>query len=363
MEQKKDHFFKMTSGLRVEQRIKLNGLASDTDYSYIDFAGKDKIANGSFKTAPNFQEPGVFKLVFGSCMHKIGVYNPNLVSQILKRKPHAMALIGDIAVDGRENKINLHRADYFLRDVSTAWKRLAANVPLYTSWDDHVYLNNDLNGIPYSFTNTDRQNLRAVWQQNWNNPENEKEGIFFNTRIGPVELIMLVTHSCHTNEKRVEYVSYLGHEQFNWIEVTLKKPTASFNVTSSGIMWSDYISKGKDSWGTWDTIARKEIFDFIEQEDISGVLLVSGDRHRVRAFKIPVTPEFTLYKLEAASLSGVPGPNTMANETRNQLFGYAGDDLVAFGEFTSDSRAEKPTIVFRLISQSGNILGEHKLAY
>jgi len=356
-------FFQNDNRAGIEQTIKLNGLASDANYNYVVFFGKDKITEGSFKTAPNFQESGMFKLAFGSCMHKIGVHNPNLVNQILKRKPHAMALIGDIAVDDRENNINMHRADYLLRDVSPAWQRFAANVPLYTTWDDHDYLNNDLNGIPDGFTKNDRQNLRAVWQQNWNNPENEKDGIFFNTRIGPVELIMLDTRSCRTNEKRGEYGSYLGLEQLNWLKEKLLQSTAPYKVISSGTMWSDYISNGKDSWGTWDTLARHEIFHLIEKENIPGVLLISGDRHGARAFKIPVTPEFSLYEFEAASLGGVPGPNAIAKNAENQLFGYEGEDIVAFGEFSFDTRSEKPLLVFKLIDQYGKILEEKTLFY
>ncbi len=343
------------------QRIKLDGLGADTDYKYLVFAGKDKIAEGSFRTAPGYRENGLFKLTFGSCMHKIGVHNPNLVNQILKRKPHAMALLGDIAVDDRENNFNLHRADYLLRDVSPAWRRLAANVPLYTSWDDHDYLNNDLSGIPDGFSETDRETLREVWNQNWNNPANEKDGIFFNTRFGPVELIMLDTRSCRTNEMRGEYGSYLGLEQLNWLKETLQKSTAPFKVISSGTMWSDYISNGKDSWGTWDTLARNEIFQLIAEEDISGVLLISGDRHGARAFKIPVTPGFSLYEFEAATLGGVPGPNAMAKNPENQLFGYEGEGIVAFGEFTFDTDGEKLAVIFRLIDESGNIIEEHSL--
>lgn len=93
-----------------------------------------------------------------------------------------MLLLGDIAVDDRVNKINMHRADYQLRDVSNPWKRLAANVPLYASWDDHDYFNNDLNGIPAKFTAADRDAVRAVWPQNGNNPPagDGREGIYFN---------------------------------------------------------------------------------------------------------------------------------------------------------------------------------------
>jgi len=347
----------------VEQRIILDGLSSDTKYKYSVYVKKRRIAEGGFITAPASGKKDIFRIAFGSCFHKIGLHNPNLINQILKRKPQAMMLLGDIAVDDRETRINMHRSDYLLRDVSKPWRKLSANVPLYTSWDDHDYYNNDLSGIPEGFTVADRAAVRTVWHQNWNNPENETPGIYFNTRIGPVELIMLDTRSCRERKRRGQYGSYLGIEQLTWLKETLKNSVAPFKIISSGTMWSDYISNGKDSWGIWDTEAREEFFKFIETENISGVLLISGDRHGARGFTIPRPLGFEFYEFEVASLGGVPGPDAMAKDTVNQLFGYCGTDTIAFGEFTFDTKGDKPLVIFRLIDEFGNILEEYTLSY
>ena len=347
----------------VEQRIILDGLTPDTDYKYVISSERKDIAEGRFTTAPSPYSKGVFRVAFGSGFHKIGLHNPNLINHIVKRNPQAMMLLGDIAVDDRDNLVNLHRSDYLLRDVSNAWQHLAANVPLYTSWDDHDYFNNDLGGIPERFTVRDRDNLRSVWKQNWNNPKTENSNIFFKTQIGPVELIMLDTRSCRDNQKRGEYGSYLGQEQLYWLKETLKNSVAPFKIVSSGTMWSDYITKGKDSWGTWDTETREEIFNFIESENISGVLLISGDRHGARGFTIPRSSGFSFHEFEVASLGGVPGPNAMAKNATHQLFGYHGEDVIAFGEFTFHTTDDKVSTVFRLIDEFGNILEEHILPY
>jgi len=274
-----------------------------------------------------------------------------------------MMLLGDIAVDDRENQINMHRSDYQLRDISKPWQQLAANVPLYTSWDDHDYFNNDLSGIPDGFVDADRNAVREVWQQNWNNPEIDKPGIYFNTRIGPVEIIMLDTRSLRENENKGKYGSYLGVDQLSWLKETLKNSDAPYKVISSGTMWSDYITPGKDSWGTWDTLAREDLYSFIEAENIAGVLLVSGDRHGARGFTIPRPSGFEFYEFEAASLAGIPGPDATAKDSSNQLFGYYGTDQIAFGEFEFNTSQSTPNVTFRLINQYGAILEEHTIAY
>ena len=343
----------------LEQRIVLNGLAPDTEYNYTVYTQERRIAEGRFVTAPSVGSKGIFRLAFGSCAHKKGVHNPNLFHQILSRKPHVMMILGDFAVDDRDNRIPMHRSDYLLRDVSQAWRHFSSQVPVYAAWDDHDYFNDDLAGVPEKFTANDREALRAVWQQNWNNPDNKKPGIYFNTRIGPVEMIMLDTRSCRENARRGQYGSFLGAEQMKWLKGVLKKSKAPFKVISSGTMWTDYITNGKDSWGTWDIKAREELFNYIETERISGVLLISGDRHGARGFTIPRPSGFVFHEFEAGSLGGMEGPPAMAENAANQLFGYLGRDFIAFGEFTFDTQGDTPSVTFRLINEYGQIIEEH----
>ncbi|MEM6472141.1 MAG: alkaline phosphatase D family protein, partial [Planctomycetota bacterium] len=324
---------------------------------------------GRFRTAPAEGQQNPFRLAFGSCFHKIGLHNPNLFLQIRSRHPHAMMLLGDLAVDDRNNEINMHRADYQLRDVSAPWSDFVSNVPVFASWDDHDYFDNDLSGIPKRFRAEDREAVRQVWHENWNNPsaDTDQEGIYFNTRVGPVEIIMLDTRSCRDVKRRKQKDSYLGKAQLEWLKSTLLNSTAPFKVVSSGTMWSDYVSAGKDSWGTWDTESREEIFDWIEQNRIGGVLLVSGDRHGARGFRIPRASGFDFFEFEPATLGGVSGPPGIIEDCKEQLFGYFGtdangDDLIAFGEFSFDLTAKSPAVTFRLIRDTGEILEEKRLS-
>ena len=350
-------------------KLALDGLKPDTRHDYKVSAKGSVVAEGQFRTAPKHDSRGAFRLAFGSCCHKIGIHNINLYKQIVKREPHAMMLLGDIAVDDRNEQVNMHRADYQLRDVSNGFRTLATQVPLYASWDDHDYFDNDLSGIPKKHTADDRDGVRAVYRQNWVNPEVDdgREGIYFSTRIGPVEVIMLDTRSCRDGKTRNKYGAYLGVEQIKWLHRTLKASTAPFKVISSGTMWSDYVSKAKDSWGTWDKEAREELFNLIESEKIGGVLLVSGDRHGARAFRIPRPSGFNFYEFEPATLGGVSGPAGIVKNCPEQLFGYDGRDsdgknFVAFGEFTFDTAANDPKVIFRLISQFGEVREEIELS-
>ncbi len=344
-------------------RIVIDNLRANTVYHYTVSNKNKELATGHFCTSPKYTSKDEVRVVFGSCFHKIGLHNPQLINTIVNRNPHVMMLLGDIAVDDRNGNFAMHRADYLLRDLAPAWQQLAANVPLYTNWDDHDYRDNDLNGVSGQFSAKDRDELRKLWVENWNNPAQKNNNIYFNAQIGQVELIMLDTRSCRDTKMRGKYGSYLGTEQLEWLKEVLRHSTAKYKIISSGTMWSDNISNGKDSWGTWDKQAREEILRLIEKEHITGTLLISGDRHGARGITIPRSGDFRFYEFEAASLGGVPGPPAMGNDASKQIFGYAGEGLKAFGEFTFYCSKQKPHLTFRLIDEQGAIMEEHRIDY
>lgn len=342
-------------------RVNVTDLTPSTPYTYEIVNGKGAVVGkGGFHTAPAPNSKKALRIAFGSCFHKKGVHNPHLMKWIADRGNRAMLLLGDLAVDDREANLNFHYSDYLLRDVSQAWRRLSSTVPVYASWDDHDYLNNDKSGLQKGqITNQQRNAMRRLWQENWVNPQApvEDRGIYFNTVIGDVEVIMLDTRSCRNWEKKGTLGSYLGDAQMTWLLATLKASKARFIIISSGTMWSDDMSKAKDSWGTWDIPGREKIFNFIETNKIGGVLLISGDRHGARGFRIERPSGFVLYEFEAATLGGVGGPPAYARDKSAQIFGYNG--LKAFGEFSFDMSLEDPEVTFRLIGEDGKELEKH----
>lgn len=183
-----------------------------------------------------------------------GLCNQLLANQIISRKPLALLLNGDIAVQDRLNNISMHRADYFLRDLHNAWKSLASSLPVYATWHDHDYFNNDLYNIPEGYTREDKEAVCEVFRNSWNNPpyglKGKGGGVFFRTRTGPADIIML--DGRYFREKG----NFLGPEQMRWLEEQLTDCKGPFIVISNGTMWSDYVSDGKDSWGVFDPESR-----------------------------------------------------------------------------------------------------------
>jgi alkaline phosphatase D len=267
--------------------------------------------------------------------------------------------MGDVAVQDRMNDQGLHRADYLLRDFIPAWQKLVATVPVYDTWDDHDYFNDDLAGIPEGFSEKDKENVWEVYRYAWNNPSygfgDNGKGVFFRTRIGPADVIMVDDRYFRKGVKG----SFLGREQLDWLKTNLAQCKGPFIILSCGTMWSDYVDEGKDSWGVNDPEGREELFNFIESKDISGVLLISGDRHGARGFTIPRPSGFSFYEFEVASLGGRVGPPVSKPEWKNQFYGISGK--FAFGEFTFTGSKKDPEVVFRLIDDDGAIINETRL--
>ncbi len=337
--------------------VELSGLKPATSYSYKVVVDGVIVSNASdpvLTTLPDIYELSDARIAVGTCYHRIGIGNQQLAHQILSRGPMAMLLGGDIAAQDRENNTAMHRADYMLRDFAPAWQRLSGSVPLFATWDDHDYFNNDKSGIPPGYSESDREAVWNVFRQAWNNPAygfgEDGKGVFFRTRIGPADVIMLDNRYFRTGEKG----SFLGPEQMQWLEEQLLDCKGPFIILSCGTMWSDYVTNGKDSWGVNDPDGREQIFQLIEKNNIGGVLLISGDRHGARGFRIPRPSGFSFYEFETASLGGRRGPAVTDPSWDTQLYGYA--DIFAFGEFSFNTTLSDPQVTFRLIEENGKEL-------
>src|SRR5690606_32749217 len=75
----------------------------------------------------------------------------------------------------------------------------------------------------------------------------------------------------------------LGRRQKEWLKQSLKDSTATFKVICTG---SEFQLNGhRDSWTSFDR-ERRELLDFLRQEQVTGAIILSGDRHFTGAYQI-----------------------------------------------------------------------------
>jgi alkaline phosphatase D len=140
----------------------------------------------------------------------------------------------------------------------------------------------------------------------------------------------------------------LGPVQKAWLKNELMKSKAEFKVIASSVSWASAAKPG--SRDTWDGFPeeREEIFSWIEQHRIEGVVLLSGDRHRSEAWQIPRPHGYPLYDLLSSRLTNaefhelVPGA----------LFGY--NEKCSFGLLTFDATRDDPQLRYDIINIDGD---------
>jgi alkaline phosphatase D len=84
----------------------------------------------------------------------------------------------------------------------------------------------------------------------------------------------------------------LGATQKADLKAWLSASTAPFKFLVSSVPWSDFGTTGNDSWRGFTT-ERSELFRYIRDNQISGVVLVSGDQHWSGVFR---NTDFTPYR-------------------------------------------------------------------
>ena len=348
--------------------VPVTGLKPGNEYFYTVLVdGKDAFPNQRFtlRTVPDGKAE--VRVAYGCDFHRTGAANMQQAEQIIAHKPYAILLGGDNCVQDRDNDLGMHRADYFARDMYPAWQKLAAALPIYAQWDDHDYFNNDKWGIPKSYTDADRRNVRKVFLENWMNPYGgiSEQGIYFTASVGLIDYIVIDHRYFRDKEKR----QYLGEEQMNWLFKVLKESKAPFKILAGGTMWVDEVAEGKDSWPVFEPDARKRLYDFIEKEKIPGVVFASGDRHGARVFTILRPSGFLFYEFNVGSMGGRGQDPSSKRETghasvnpawKNQLFGTG--NLFAFGLFTASLSGPEPTLTYQLIGEDGKVLYELKMS-
>lgn len=179
-------------------------------------------------------------------------------------------------------RIQLRSRD-LLRD-SPAGQSFARHIgiafPVYVMWDDHDYgANNAGKGAPWR-----RTALRAFHEYHALPELPNRQGLWHQFRYGQAEFFMLDLRSQRDHhrdpddaDKSMLDGDEIAHGQKDWLFQGLLASTARWKFIVSSVPFNPTVEK----WDTWTTFQteRREILDFIQENDISGVVILSGDLH------------------------------------------------------------------------------------
>jgi len=296
----------------LSTNLNLDNIDDDTEYRYrVEFGDGRYSQWHQFRSFPAVGKPGKFSFVFSACMREkyLGF---NVFEKIEQFSPTFVALLGDQMYgdyDGDLNTLEKYSANDSLRRKMISegetvlpdktvlqafrnkysrvfdenYQKMASRFPVMATWDDHDYGKDNSDGVyPY------KEEAKKVFKENY--PaypfEDEEGGIYYRFSISDVDVFVLDArwYRAPMQDEEGEEKRMLGDEQLNWLLNGLKESKATVKIVFSSVSFNDYggdTSSGRGGFDSWMgyTFERDKILSFIEENQIQGVLVFSGDQH------------------------------------------------------------------------------------
>ncbi len=270
-------------------------------------------------------------------------------------EPRALLLLGDnVYIDDPETP-EMQWFHYLRRQSQPEWAELAKEVPIYGIWDDHDFTTNDGWGGPEIEKPAWKRKVWEIFKENWDNPYygggEENPGCWFDFRIGDVHFILL-DGRYYRESPKTDNPSMLGPVQKKWLEETLRKEPATFKILCCNVPMAPNVKPGsKDTWDGYRK-ERQDIYEFIAEQEIPGVIILSADRHRSDAYKIDTEIDgmYPLYEFSSSRLTN----QHVHKIIDSSLFGY--NEKQSFGRVDFDLTAEDPTVAYTIINIDGETI-------
>jgi len=342
--------------------VRVSGLKPMTRYRYQVSVDQEQTGTpADFETFPKQDTASRFSIAFGGGAGFTPQYE-RMWTTIGRHSPDALLLLGDnVYIDDPTHPLT-QRYCYYRRQSQPEWKRLVATTSVFTIYDDHDFGTNDCNPGPEIESPAWKRPVWEVFSQNWNNPSygggSKQPGCWYDFQIGEVHFIMLDGRYY----RDLTGGSMLGPIQKKWLFETLKSSKGKFKVLASPVPWSPGVKGGsKDTWDGFPD-EREEIFSFLENQQIEGVLLMAADRHRSDLRKIKRPNGYDLYEVMSSRLTNVHTHGLLQNAKGSEwIMGY--NKECSFGLLDFDTTREDPQVKYRIINIDDQEIDSHTLKF
>lgn len=304
-------------------KFNLVDLQPGTDYSYqlvLNNKIRPSSASGTFKTQVlwNYRIPAPdFSFLAGSCAYTNDTPydrpgrpyggDSSIFKQMATENAAFMVWLGDNwyyrEVDYGSNWGLWYRAS---KDRSQAsLQALLKKMSHYAIWDDHDYgLNNDNLSFIY------KSESKSIFDQFWCNPQAaSKDGIYTRFSYNDVDFFLMDDRSFRTSDYMKDSINGLpnpdkqmwGSTQLDWLKNQLLTSRAPFKIIANG---SPILNK----YNNYDcmvhyVLEQEALIKFIQEEQIEGVLFITGDRHHSEISRRKLNDGYYLYDIVNSSLT------------------------------------------------------------
>ncbi|MDJ0900704.1 MAG: alkaline phosphatase D family protein [Xenococcus sp. MO_188.B8] len=290
----------------------LNNLAEDKKYYYVIIAGGRRYPENhgdylTFKTVKIHKKYN-FAIGCSSCAggHRLdpllddGVSNKKIFDVIRKYDTPPLALfihMGDLHyrndIVNEETNIDDYRTNYEEVMTQDKQRNLYQNLPLAYIWDDHDYGPNNsdtTHALKYIASKAYREQVPHYYLEEPVDEASKTGAIYQSFVIGRVRFIM--TDNRFYKDKLPEENSSIGNSilgtrQKKWFFEQLRQGKVNQNANKERLtIWVNSIpwiagGEGFETKDAWDRypVERREIANFIKDNEIDKLLMISGDAH------------------------------------------------------------------------------------
>lgn len=310
--------------------VALDNLEPGTTYDVVFVVGGKPLSEGlELRTQVLWDyrmDPPPFSFVTGSCayINEAEYDRPGkpygggyeIFESMAAEAPDMMLWLGDNIylreVDFQSYSGFLHR--YSHTRQTPEMTGLLRACPNYAIWDDHDFGPNDSDGS-WIHADWSRQAFETFWSNpSYGLPESPR-CVSTAFRFVDMEFFLLdnrtyrVNHQNKTNEPQV-----LGQAQIDWLIQALSKSRAPYKFVCIGgqVLNDAAVYENVSQFPS----EREEILARLSEEDIRGVVFLSGDRHTTELSELQLPNGRKVYDLTVSPLTSGPGH---AREEGNSL--------------------------------------------
>lgn len=250
------------------------------------------------------------------------------------------------------------RAQYRKLRAVPGFQRLRATTPLFATWDDHDYGQDDA-GADYPMKEVSREMFIKFFRGQA--PAPSPSGIHEATTLGPVgrrvQIILLDVRWYRDDPKDDTTATLLGDEQWQWLRERLAEPAElRLFVSGTQVIPEDYQREG---WARFPC-ERERLLNLIAEH--GPALILSGDRHLAELSRVRWN-DTTLHELTSSGLNVAIGSPDRDDHNRYRLGdAYYGDNFaVVTVHWRHEPMVELTVrdVAGRVVMRHTNALGEH----
>ncbi|VTU00768.1 Phosphodiesterase/alkaline phosphatase D OS=uncultured planctomycete GN=HGMM_F11F07C03 PE=4 SV=1: PhoD [Gemmataceae bacterium] len=329
-------------------------------------------------TTARADDPKVLtKIAFGSCADQDKPLP--IFDTIAAAKPDLLILLGDNMYADLDRKLKVTpdviRDKYKLMEKVPGFAKLKATCPMVGTWDDHDYGKNDA-GVEWEHKDEAQQALLDFFGVAKDDPRRTRKGVYHAEIYGPpgkrVQVILLDTRYFRSPIKKAPFdpktriaaclpntdpdATFLGAEQWKWLEEQLKKPAEVRLLASSIQLVSD-----DHPFEKWANIPkeREKLHALLNSTKATGVIVLSGDRHLAEISLDTKSIGYPLYDVTSSGFNQ-GSKNWRAPEANSKRLAAMpfGDN---FGFITIDWSGDDPRVAVQIRDEDGDATGGFKV--